>query len=61
MSTTGKQILVTGSAGFIGFHLSRRLLNDGHRVVGLDNLNVWRQMALFLFTRVIGKTAYQGV
>ena len=32
-------ILVTGSAGFIGFHLSRRLLERGEQVVGLDNLN----------------------
>ena len=32
-------ILITGCAGFIGFHLSRRLLNEGHRVVGIDNLN----------------------
>ena len=31
--------LVTGAAGFIGFHLCRRLLDDGHRVVGLDNYN----------------------
>jgi len=32
-------ILVTGSAGFIGFHLCKRLLDDGRTVVGLDNLN----------------------
>lgn len=32
-------ILVTGSAGFIGFHLSRRLLERGEQVVGLDSLN----------------------
>lgn len=32
-------ILVTGTAGFIGFHLSRRLLQMGHTVVGLDSLN----------------------
>lgn len=32
-------ILVTGAAGFIGFHLTRRLLADGHEIVGLDNLN----------------------
>lgn len=32
-------ILVTGVAGFIGFHLSRRLLADGHIVIGVDNVN----------------------
>ncbi|MGM0739487.1 MAG: NAD-dependent epimerase/dehydratase family protein, partial [Bacteroidota bacterium] len=32
-------ILVTGAAGFIGYHLSKRLLADGHSVTGLDNLN----------------------
>ena len=32
-------LLITGAAGFIGFHLSRLCLERGHRVVGLDNLN----------------------
>ena len=32
-------ILVTGSAGFIGFHLCRSLLDDGYEVLGIDNLN----------------------
>jgi UDP-glucuronate 4-epimerase len=36
---TSKTILVTGAAGFIGFHLCRRLLNLGHTVVGIDNIN----------------------
>ena len=31
--------LVTGAAGFIGFHLSKRLLDEGYRVFGVDNLN----------------------
>jgi UDP-glucuronate 4-epimerase len=39
-------ILVTGAAGFIGFHVARRLLADGRRVVGLDNLNAYYDPAL---------------
>src|SRR5690606_17819902 len=34
-----RTLLVTGAAGFIGFHVAKRLLDDGHRVVGVDNLN----------------------
>jgi UDP-glucuronate 4-epimerase len=33
------KVLVTGIAGFIGFHVAKRLLNEGHIVVGFDNLN----------------------
>jgi UDP-glucuronate 4-epimerase len=33
------RILVTGAAGFIGFHVARRLLADGHEVIGLDSVN----------------------
>ena len=33
------RILVTGAAGFIGFHLSKSLLDDGFEVLGIDNLN----------------------
>ena len=32
-----KRILITGGAGFIGSHLSERLLNEGHEVICLDN------------------------
>jgi UDP-glucuronate 4-epimerase len=39
-------ILVTGAAGFIGFHLAQRLLADGHAVVGIDNLNDYYDPAL---------------
>ena len=34
-----RTVLVTGAAGFIGFHVTQRLLSDGHNVVGLDSLN----------------------
>ncbi|MBS3766950.1 MAG: NAD-dependent epimerase/dehydratase family protein, partial [Candidatus Cloacimonetes bacterium] len=34
-----KRILVTGAAGFIGFHLCKRLINMNYDVVGLDNIN----------------------
>lgn len=33
------KILITGTAGFIGYHLARRLINRGDEVVGLDNIN----------------------
>lgn len=38
--------LVTGSAGFIGFHLAKRLLDQGHHVVGYDNLNNYYSVSL---------------
>lgn len=40
------KILVTGIAGFIGFHLARRLLSDGHQIVGIDNLNPYYRVQL---------------
>ena len=39
-------ILVSGAAGFIGFHVSKRLLQDGRDVVGLDNMNAYYDPAL---------------
>ena len=39
-------ILVTGAAGFIGYHVAHRLLNQGHRVIGIDNLNPYYDVRL---------------
>ncbi len=44
MSQNG--VLVTGAAGFIGFHVARRLLEDGRTVVGLDNMNAYYDVRL---------------
>ena len=41
-----KTYLVTGAAGFIGFHTSQRLLKQGARVIGLDNLNTYYEVKL---------------
>ena len=41
-----ENVLVTGAAGFIGFQLSRRLLSDGIRVTGIDNLNPYYDVQL---------------
>jgi UDP-glucuronate 4-epimerase len=41
-----RSVLVTGAAGFIGYHVTKRLLDAGHQVVGLDNLNPYYEPAL---------------
>ena len=38
--------LITGAAGFIGYHISQRLLDEGHQVVGIDNLNDYYEVSL---------------
>ena len=44
--TSGNPVLVTGAAGFIGFHLASRLLDAGHKVIGVDNLNDYYDVSL---------------
>ena len=41
-----EKILVTGAAGFIGFHLSKRLLKEGFLVTGIDNMNDYYDVSL---------------
>ncbi|MBT2341164.1 MULTISPECIES: NAD-dependent epimerase [Pseudomonas] len=40
------KVLVTGAAGFIGFHTAKRLCSEGHQVVGIDNLNSYYSVEL---------------
>ena len=42
------KVLVTGVAGFIGYHLARRLVDQGHEVLGIDNLNQYYNVQLKL-------------
>jgi UDP-glucuronate 4-epimerase len=46
MHLSNKKILVTGAAGFIGFHLVNRLLSMNAKVVGLDNINDYYEVSL---------------
>ncbi len=46
MTLEFKRVLVTGAAGFIGFHLSKRLLEEGYTVIGVDNLNPYYDVRL---------------
>jgi UDP-glucuronate 4-epimerase len=53
--------LVTGAAGFIGFHVADRLLRDGHEVVGIDNLNDYYDVRLkqARLGRLEGRTGFR--
>ncbi|MBH0184036.1 MAG: NAD-dependent epimerase/dehydratase family protein, partial [Nitrospira sp.] len=59
MSGPSSPILVTGSAGFIGFHVTRRLLDRGDSVIGLDNLNDYYDVRL-KEARLAQLTAHKG-
>ena len=41
-----KKILITGAAGFIGYHLSKRLLHEGYSIFGIDNINYYYDPSL---------------
>ena len=40
------KVLVTGAAGFIGFHTTEKLIEQGHEVIGLDNINDYYDISL---------------
>jgi len=46
MSRSPRKVLITGAAGFIGYHLCRRLIDRGDEVTGLDNLNDYYDVKL---------------
>ena len=40
------RFLITGTAGFIGFHVTRRLIEAGHQVAGIDGMTPYYDVAL---------------
>ena len=42
------KILITGTVGFIGMHLSKKILDEGHQVFGIDNINDYYDVKLKL-------------
>jgi len=44
------KVLVTGCAGFIGSHLVERLLEEGHQVIGIDNMRTGNQSNMASFS-----------
>jgi UDP-glucuronate 4-epimerase len=53
------KILVTGTAGFIGFHLANRLLSDGHKVTGVDSINDYYDLNL-KYDRLVDTGIYKN-
>ena len=51
MTNKSKIFLVTGSSGFIGFHICKTLLDNGHVVFGVDNLDDYYDVKLKLENR----------
>ena len=41
-----KKLLITGAAGFIGYHLAKKLINNNYHIIGIDNLNDYYDPAL---------------
>ena len=53
-------IIITGAAGFIGFHLSKKLLSEGHQILGIDNLNDYYDVNLKKERLKLLKETYKG-
>ncbi|MFX3635794.1 MAG: NAD-dependent epimerase [Candidatus Pristimantibacillus sp.] len=56
-------VLITGAAGFIGYHMSTRLLKEGKRVIGIDNFNDYYDVQLKRdrFAQLLPSPAFKGV
>lgn len=63
IETLMARVLVTGVAGFIGFHLAERLLTSGEDVIGLDNLNEYYDVRLkeARLARLLGRPGFRFV